>query len=38
MEKCASLSTEDLKDIASYINTAADKNIDINQNKEGLEQ
>ena len=37
MEKCASLSTEDLKDIATYINESADKNIDINQNKEGLE-
>lgn len=38
MEKCASLSTEELKDIAYYINTAADKDIDINQSKEGLEQ
>ena len=38
MEKCASLNTEDLRDIAAYINEAANKNIDLNASKEDLEE
>jgi ribosome-interacting GTPase 1 len=38
MEKCASLNVEDLRDIAAYINEAANKNIDLNASKEGLEE
>lgn len=38
MEKCASLNAEDLRDIAAYINEAANKNIDLDASKEDLEE
>lgn len=38
MTKVANLNTEQLQDVATYINTAANKDIDINQNKENLER
>lgn len=38
MEKVANLNTNDVQDIATYINTVADKNIDIEQPKQSIEQ
>lgn len=38
MQKVANLNTDDVKDIATYINAVADKNIDIEQSKASVEQ
>lgn len=38
MSKVANLNTEQLQDIATYINASANKNIDINQTKGNLER
>lgn len=38
MEKIASLDAADVQDIATYINTVADKNIDTEQPKQSIEQ